>query len=94
MITGIRFGNSNAWEGKIFVDFSKETEVVQQKCPVNLICTAFETSQVTYVLDDETDQKFGFVATYNLNKKSAVTIETSTSKVLDSVIKIGYQINF
>ena len=94
VITGIRFGNSNAWEGKIFVDFSKETEVVQQKCPVNLICTAFETSQVTYVLDDETDQKFGFVATYNLNKKSAVTIETSTSKVLDSVIKIGYQINF
>ena len=94
VISGIRFGNSNAWEGKIFVDFSKETEVVQQQCPVNLICTAFETSQVTYVLDDETDQKFGFVATYNLNKKSAVTIETSTSKVLDSVIKIGYQINF
>ena len=94
VITGIRFGNSNAWEGKIFIDFSKETEVVQQQCPVNLICTAFETSQVTYVLDDETDQKFGFVATYNLNKKSAVTIETSTSKVLDSVIKIGYQINF
>ena len=94
VISGIRFGNSNAWEGKIFVDFSKETEVVQQQCPVNLICTAFETSQVTYVLDDETDQKFGFVATYNLNKKSAVTIETSTSKVLNSVIKIGYQINF
>ena len=94
VITGIRFGNSNAWEGKIFFDFSKETEVVQQECPVNLICTAFETSQVTYVLDDETDQKFGFVATYNLNKKSAFTIETSTSKVLDSVIKIGYQINF
>ena len=49
---------------------------------------------MTYILDDETDQKFGFVATYNLNKKSAFTIETSTSRVLDSVIKIGYQINF
>ena len=94
VITGIRFGNSNAWEGKLFIDFSKETEVIQQECPVNLVCTAFETSQVTYVLDDETDQKFGFVATYNLNKSSAVSIEASTSKVLDSVIKIGYQINF
>ena len=82
-ITGIRFGNANAWEGKIFIDFSKETEVVLQKCPVNLVCTAFETSQVTYVLDDETDQKFGFTAIYNINKKSAFTIETSTSKVLD-----------
>ena len=94
VITGIRFGNSNAWEGKLFVDFTKETEIVQQTCPVNLVCTTFETSEVKYVLDDETDQKFGFVATYNLNKKSALTIETSTSKVLDSVIKIGYQINF
>ena len=94
VITGIRFGNSNAWEGKLFIDFSKETEVIQQECPVNLVCTTFETSQVTYVLDDETDQKFGFVATYNLNKSSAVSIEASTSKVLDSVIKIGYQINF
>lgn len=94
IITGIRFGNANAWEGKIFIDFSKETEVIQQKCPVNLVCTTFETSQVTYVLDDETDQKFGFTAIYNINKKSAFTIETSTSKVLDSVVKIGYQINF
>jgi len=94
VITGIRFGDSNGWEGKIFIDFSKETEVVQQVCPVNLVCTAFETSQVTYVLDDETDQKFGFTATYNASKRGALVIETSTSKVSDSVIKIGYQFNF
>jgi len=94
VIAGLRFGDSNGWEGKVYVDFSKETEVVQQECPPNLVCTAFETSQVTYLLDDETDQKFGFVATYNLSKRGALVMETSTSKVADSVFKIGYQLNF
>ena len=32
IITGIRFGDSNGWEGKIFVDFSKESEVIQKPC--------------------------------------------------------------
>ena len=94
VIAGLRFGDSNGWEGKVYVDFSKETEIVQQKCPPNLVCTAFETSQVNYVLDDETDQKFGFVATYNVSKRSALVIETSTSKVTDNIFKIGYQLNF
>ena len=94
VIAGLRFGDSNGWEGKVYIDFSKETEIVQQECPPNLVCTAFETSQVTYVLDDETDQKFGFVATYNVSKRGALVIETSTSKVTDSVFKIGYQLNF
>lgn len=94
VIAGLRFGDSNGWEGRVYVDFSKETEIVQQECPPNLVCTAFETSQVTYVLDDETDQKFGFVATYNVSKRSALVIETSTSKVTDNIFKIGYQLNF
>lgn len=94
VITGLRFGDSNGWEGKFYIDFSKETEVVQQECPENLICTAFDTAQVNYLLDDETDQKFGFVATYNINKRSALVIETNTSEVIDNVFKIGYQLNF
>jgi hypothetical protein len=94
VIAGLRFGDSNSWEGKVYVDFSKETEIVQQVCPPNLVCTAFETSQVNYVLDDETDQKFGFVATYNVSKRTALVIETSTSKVTDNIFKIGYRFNF
>ena len=94
VIAGLRFGDSNGWEGKMYIDFSKETEIVQQECPPNLVCTAFETSQVTYLLDDETDQKFGFVATYNVSKRSALVIETGTSKVTDNIFKIGYQLNF
>jgi hypothetical protein len=89
-IGGLRFGDSNNWEGKIFIDYSKESEVVIKPCPENLICPAV----VEYVLSDETDQKYGFSILYNINKRSATYIEITSSKVFDSTFKLGYQINF
>ncbi|MDB2604344.1 hypothetical protein N9Z34_01640 [Gammaproteobacteria bacterium] len=90
LIAGIRFGDSNNWEGKIFIDYSKESEVIIKLCPNAQICPAV----VEYVLDEETDQKFGAGVLYNINNRSAVTLELISSKVLDSSLKIGYQINF
>ena len=90
LIAGIRFGDSNNWEGKIFIDYSKESEVIIKPCPDGDICPAV----VEYMLDEETDQKFGAGILYNINKRSAVTLELISSKVLDSSLKIGYQINF
>lgn len=89
-IGGLRFGDSNNWEGKIFIDYSKESEVVIKPCPENQICPAV----VEYVLSDETDQKYGFSILYNINKRSATYIEITSSKVFDSTFKLGYQINF
>ena len=89
-IGGLRFGDSNNWEGKIFVDYSKESEVVIKPCPENQICPAV----VEYILSDETDQKYGFSILYNINKRSATYIEITSSKVFDSTFKLGYQINF
>jgi len=90
VIAGIRFGNSNNWEGKIFIDYSKESEVIIKPCLINQICPAV----VEYILDEETDQKFGAGVLYNINNRSAVTVEVTTSKVLESIFKVGYQINF
>ena len=89
-IAGIRFGDSNNWEGKIFMDYSKESEVVIKPCPDNQICPAV----VEYVLDEETDQKYGAGVLYNINNRSAAYIELTSSKVFDSTLKLGYQINF
>jgi hypothetical protein len=89
-IGGLRFGDSNNWEGKIFIDYSKESEVVIKPCPENQICPAV----IEYVLSDETDQKYGFSILYNINKRSATYIEITSSKVFDSTFKLGYQINF
>ena len=59
-IGGLRFGDSNNWEGKLFIDYSKESDVVIKPCPENQICPAV----VEYVLSDETDQKYGFNILY------------------------------
>ena len=90
LIAGIRFGDSNSWEGKIFIDYSKESDVIIKPCPDGQVCPAV----IEYVLDDETDQKFGAGVLYNINNRSAVTLELISSKVFDSTYKIGYQINF
>ena len=89
-IAGVRFGDSNDWEGKIFIDYSKESEVIIKPCPSNQICPTV----VEYVLDEETDQKYGAGILYNINKRSALTLELLSSKAFDSSYKIGYQINF
>ena len=47
-----------------------------------------------YILDDETDQKYGAGILYNINNRSAFTVELSSSKIFDSTFKLGYQINF
>jgi hypothetical protein len=49
---------------------------------------------IEYELKDETDQKFGAGVLYNINKRSAVSFEMSSSKIFDSSMKISYQLNF
>ena len=90
VITGIRFGDSNGWEGKIFVDFSKESEVIQKPCLFDEVCPAV----IEYILDEETDQKYGAGVLFNINNRSAFKVEVLSSKVFDTSLKIGYQLNF
>jgi hypothetical protein len=90
VIAGIRFGDSNGWEGKIFIDYSKESEVVQKTCPVGTVCPAV----VEFILNEETDQKYVAGVLYNINNRSAFTMEFSSSKVFENTFKLGYQINF
>ena len=90
IIAGLRFGNSSGWEGKLFVDISKDSELKIKTCPIGQVCT----EAIEYELDDETDQKFGAGARYNLNKRSAVYFEMSSSKIFDSSMKIGYKLKF
>ena len=90
LIAGIRFGNSNGWEGKFFVDYSKDFNVVQKECPSEAVCPAV----VEFELEEKSDQRLGAGVLYNINKYSAVTLEISSSKILDNNFKLGYQINF
>lgn len=90
VIAGIRFGNSSGWEGRLFLDLSRDSELKIKSCPTEQICT----QSIEYELDNETDQKFGAAMLYNINNRSAVSFEISSSKIFDPSMKIGYQLNF
>ena len=90
VIAGIRFGNPSGWEGKFFVDFSKDAEIVIKQCPSGQVCT----EAIEYELDEDTDQKYGTGLLFNINQRSAVTFDVTSSKLFDTSVKIGYQLNF
>ena len=90
MIAGIRFGNPFGWEGNLFIDFSKDSEIKIKECPAGQVCTTL----VEYELADKTDQKFGAGIQYNINKRSAVTLEMMSSKIFDSSVSLSYKLKF
>ena len=89
-LAGIRFGNSNHWEGKIFLDASKEAVIIDTGNPV---CRALSCPPYDAELSDDSDKKFGIGVLYNINNRSAFFLEASSSKVTDTLLKIGYQLN-
>ncbi len=54
----------------------------------------FVPAVIEYVLDEETDQKYGAGVLFNINNRSAFKVEVLSSKVFDTSLKIGYQLNF
>jgi hypothetical protein len=88
-LAGIRFGNSNTWEGKIFLDASKEAIIKDSGNPV---CKALFCPPYDAELSDDTDKKFGIGVTYNINNRSALFLEASSSKVTENLFKLGYQL--
>lgn len=91
MIAGIRFGNSNHFEGRIFLDASKEAIVLDSGNPV---CRALSCPPYDAKLSDDSDKKFGLRVLYNINNRNAIFIEATSSKVTEDWFKLGYQFNF
>jgi len=90
-LAGIRFGNNKGWEGKFFLDASKEATIIESENPV---CQALSCPPYDAILSDESDKKFGINFLRNINNRHAFFIEASSSKVVDNTVKIGYQFNF
>jgi len=90
IIAGIRFGNSNHWEGKVFLDISKEAIVIDSGNPT---CRSLNCPPYDAILSDDSDKKFGIAVIYNIGSKSALILEATSSQILDNSFKIGYQLN-
>jgi hypothetical protein len=78
-------------EGKIFIDASKEAIVTETGNPV---CLSLDCPPYDAQLSDDADKKLGIGMLYNINARNAIIFEATTSEVLDSSFKIGYQLNF
>lgn len=89
-IAGLRFGDSNAWEGKFFADFSKETDIEISQCPEGEVCT----QDISFVLSERTDRKFGAEAVYNISRHSAVNFKFISSDILRSTFELGFRFTF
>ena len=89
-VTGIHFGDSNDWEGKIFLDVSSEAEPVIND---DVVCLELDCPTI-YEISDDQNRRFGFEAIYNRGKYTAFTIGASTNSLYDSTsLEIGFRIN-
>lgn len=90
-VVGMRFGNSNLWEGKIFIDASKEAIIIDTGNPV---CKALNCPKYDAAISKDADKKFGIGFLYNINNRSGLFFEASSSDILETSFKVGYQLNF
>jgi len=87
IVSGIKFGDANAWEGKIYIDISKEVEDYSglsnyQPCVPNEPCT--EPTPPDVVFSSNADKKIGFDIQFNLAKRLSVVGGFKTSEFLET----------
>jgi hypothetical protein len=89
-VSGIHFGDSNDWEGRIFLDVASEAEPIIND---DIVCLELDCPTI-YEISDDQNRRFGFEAIYNRGKYTAFTIGASTNSLYDSTnFEIGFRIN-
>ena len=89
-LSGIHFGDSNDWEGKIFLDISSEAQPIIND---DVVCLELDCPTI-YEISDDQNRRFGFEAVYNRGKYTAFTIGASTNSLYNSTtFEVGFRIN-
>tara|TARA_B100000530_G_scaffold83716_1_gene50876 strand:- start:1031 stop:1735 length:705 start_codon:yes stop_codon:yes gene_type:complete len=89
-VSGIHFGDSNGWEGKIFLDISSEAEPIIND---DIVCLELDCPTI-YEISDDQNRRFGLEAIYNRGKYTAFTLGASTNSLYDSTtFEIGFRVN-
>lgn len=89
-ILGVRYGNSNGFEGKFFLDMSKEVEIGD----IDPTCLSLDCPKPSVKLSKDTDTKFGASFTYNITKRNAVEFKVIPSDIFSTSFVLGYKFNF
>lgn len=97
IVSGIKFGDANAWEGKIYIDFSKEVEDYSglsnyQPCVPNEPCN--DPVPPNVVFSSNADKKFGFDIQFNLAKRLSVVGGFKTSEFLETEYAMSFKFQY
>ena len=97
IVSGIKFGDANAWEGKIYIDISKEVEDYSglsnyQPCVPNEPCT--EPTPPDVVFSSNADKKIGFDIQFNLAKRLSVVGGFKTSEFLETEYAMSIKLQY
>ena len=97
IVSGIKFGDANAWEGKIYIDISKEVEDYSglsnyQPCVPNEPCT--EPTPPNVVFSSNADKKIGFDIQFNLAKRLSVVGGFKTSEFLETEYAMSIKLQY
>ena len=96
VLAGLRYGDANHWEGKLFLDFSKEVlngdAFVDNDCfenPTSDICL---NEDLVVQFSDDMDIKLGMDIVYNVNNFFGIVLNFKTSEYQDSEIGLSFQL--
>tara|TARA_B100000963_G_scaffold192044_1_gene167125 strand:- start:1246 stop:1974 length:729 start_codon:yes stop_codon:yes gene_type:complete len=96
IVAGVRYGDANHWEGKLYLDFSKEVlngdAFVDYDClenPTNDVCL---TDDLVVQFSDDIDIKLGMDIVYNVNNYFGVVLNFKASEYQDSEFGLSLQL--
>jgi hypothetical protein len=95
LVAGLRFGDANDWEGRIYLDLSKEVEnketlINYEPCAPDVeICLV---DDLVIEFSDDTDIKAVLDITYNATKNFGLLMGFKTSQYLENEVFLGFQL--
>ena len=94
-MAGLRFGDANDWEGRIYLDLSKE--VVNDETLINYEPCAPDVEvclndDLVIEFSDDTDIKAVLDITYNATKNFGLLMGLKTSQYLENEVFLGFQL--
>ncbi len=96
VVLGTRYGDANHWEGKLYLDFSKE--VLDSDAYVDYFCTGNQPDEFCLNEDlavrfsDHMDIKLGMDVAYNVNNFFGIVLNFKTSEYQDSELGLSFQL--
>ena len=96
VVLGTRYGDANHWEGKLYLDFSKE--VLNGDAFVDYDCLENPTSDICLNEDlvvqfsDDMDIKLGMDIIYNVNNFFGIVLNFKTSEYQNSELGLSFQL--